>query len=131
MSTVDDLIAEWRIYKDAEKESANHRRDIEDELLKIFGVDTAKEGTESIELDGGMVSIKIAKRLDRKVDSAKVQELAAEYGIEGHLTTLFRWTPEVSVAAWKAADERITNWLAPAITIKPGRPSFTITRKEQ
>jgi hypothetical protein len=35
------------------------------------------------------------------------------------------------MAVWKAADEAITKPLAAAITAKPGRPSFTITRKEK
>jgi hypothetical protein len=55
-----------------------------------------------------------------------VQELAAEHGLTDHLSTLFRWKPEINMAIWKASDERITRPLAGAITAKPGRPSFTI-----
>ena len=56
----------------------------------------------------------------------KVQELAAEHGLTDHLSTLFRWKPELNMAIWKSSNESITRALAPAITAKPGRPSFTI-----
>jgi hypothetical protein len=129
MGTVDRLIMEWQHAKDTERSAINRRREIEDELIKVFGINTAKEGTETIDLDGTV--IKVSPRLDRKVDSAKVQELAAEHGIEHMLSSLFRWTPEINVAVFKAADERIQAMLAPAITIKPGRASFSITTKEK
>jgi hypothetical protein len=58
------------------------------------------------------------------------QELAAEHGLTEHLARLFRWTPEINMALWKAADETITRPLADAIMAKAGRPSFKITIKE-
>jgi hypothetical protein len=64
------------------------------------------------------------------VDSEKLQELAAEAGLTDHLSTLFRWKPEIEMKAWKATDPSITSALADAITVTPGRPSFTITIKE-
>ena len=67
--------------------------------------------------------------LDRKVNSAKLQDLAAEYGLTDHLSSLFRWTPEVNVSAWDSADPRITAPLLDAITTSNGRPSFTITKE--
>ena len=74
--------------------------------------------------------IKTVGRLNRKVDSEKLQELAAEAGLTDHLSTLFRWKPEIDMKAWKATDPSITSALADAITVTPGRPSFTITTKE-
>jgi hypothetical protein len=64
--------------------------------------------------------VKIAGRIDRKVDSDKLQELAAEHGLTDHLSRLFRWKPEISMALWKAADESITQPLAPVLS----RPSL-------
>lgn len=74
--------------------------------------------------------MKVTCRIDRKVDADMVQELAAEHGLSEHLASLFRWKPELNMSAWKAADESITRPLAGAITAKPGRPSFTITKKD-
>jgi hypothetical protein len=74
--------------------------------------------------------VKISGRIDRKVDSEKLQMLATESGLTEHLATLFRWKPELNLTLWKSADESITKPLAAAITAKPGRPSFKITIKE-
>jgi len=105
------------------------RRKIEDRIKSLAGISENLEGTETVSPD--QFTIKIVGRIDRKVDGDKVQELAAEFGLTDHLSSLFRWKPDLNMAAWKAADESITKPLAAAITAKPGRPSFTITSKEQ
>lgn len=123
------LYQEWLEAKETERAAVERRRAIEDELRARFDVPEALEGTENIEDEG--FTVKIIGRIDRKVDADAVQELAAEHGLSEHLPRLFRWKPELNMAAWKAADESITRPLAGAITAKPGRPSFQITRKEQ
>lgn len=126
---LNELAAMWLAAKEAEKEATEDRRRIEDRIKSLVGVAENLEGTETVEPD--QFTIKIVGRIDRKVDSDKLQELAAEHGLTDHLSSLFRWKPEINMAAWKAADESITKPLAAAITAKPGRPSFTIIRKEK
>lgn len=123
------LYQEWLDAKENERAAIERRRYIEDELRVRFDVPETLEGTENIDDEG--FTVKIVGRIDRKVDSDLVQELAAEAGLSEHLSSLFRWKPELNMAAWKAADESITRPLAGAITAKPGRPSFQITRKEK
>lgn len=123
------LYQEWLDAKETERAAIERRRYIEDELRVRFDVPETLEGTENIDDEG--FTVKIVGRIDRKVDSDLVQELAAEAGLSEHLSSLFRWKPELNMAAWKAADESITRPLAGAITAKPGRPSFQITRKEK
>jgi hypothetical protein len=101
---------------------------VEDQIRALAGIPDDLESTATLESDHYVV--KIAGRIDRKVDSDKLQELAAEAGLSAHLGSLFRWKPEINMSAWKAADESITRPLAGAITAKPGRPSFKITPKE-
>jgi hypothetical protein len=122
------LSADWLRYKAEEGNATTERRKIEDKIVKLLALAENFEGTETAEPDGFVV--KIAGRIDRKVDSDKLQELAAEHGLTEHLARLFRWTPEINMALWKAADETITRPLADAITAKAGRPSFKITIKE-
>ena len=126
---LNELAAMWLAAKDAEREAVEDRRRIEDRIKSLAGVSENMEGTETVEPD--QFTIKIVGRIDRKVDGDKLQELAAEHGLTEHLSSLFRWKPEINMAVWKAADEAITKPLAAAITAKPGRPSFTITRKEK
>jgi len=125
---MNELAIMWLRAKQEEKDATEDRRDIEDHIKKLARISDQLDSTETLER--GQYVIKIAGRIDRKVDGEKVQELAAEHGLSDHLATLFRWKPELNMAAWKAADATITGPLAGAITAKPGRPSFSITPKE-
>jgi hypothetical protein len=128
MSDLKELSNDWLRWKTSEEEAVTERRKIEDQIVKMLGLPEAFESTETAEPTGFVV--KIQGRIDRKVDSTKLQELAAEMGLSDHLPNLFRWKPEINMSAWKQADESITRPLAGAITVKPGRPSFKITVKE-
>lgn len=124
MKTMEQMAAEWLEAKEAERVAIEKRRDLEDAMRKAASIRDDVEGTETLALEG--FKVKVVGRIDRKVDADKVQELAAEHGLTDHLSTLFRWKPEINMAIWKSTDEAITKPLAAAITAKPGRPSFTI-----
>ncbi len=126
---LNELSSLWLAAKEAEKEATEDRRKIEDRIRSLVGFAENSEGTETVDQD--QFTIKIVGRIDRKVDGDKVQELAAEFGLTEHLASLFRWKPEINMSVWKATNEAITKPLAAAITAKPGRPSFNITRKEK
>lgn len=128
MNEVETLTKEWTIAKMEEAAATSYRRQIEDKLVKHFRIAEQFEGTDNREV--GQYVVKIEGRMNRKVSADKLQELAAANGLEEHLTSLFRWKPEIAAAAWKAADESITKPLLGAITTTPGRPTFTITMKE-
>jgi len=128
MHEIDELIAEWSLAKKAESEAIEVRRQAEDIMLKRLKLDGAFEGTENYEI--GRYKVKIVGRLNRKIDAEKLQILAHENGLSEHLSALFRWKPDINVAAWKATDESITSVLLDAITTTAGRPSFAITIKE-
>ena len=125
MTDLATLSAAWLIAKQVEAEATANRREIEDQLAQLAKVRADLDGTETVE--AGHYTVKIVGRIDRKVDAERLQEIAAEAGLTAHLVDLFRWKPELNMAAWKAADESITRPLAYAITAKPGRPSFKIT----
>lgn len=119
---------QWLEAKQAERDAVELRRDAEDKLLSLIGIPENLEGTETHGPCGGY-EIKITGRMNRKVDGNRVQEIAAEEGLEEHLPSLFRWKPEINMAAWKKADESITTPLLGGITTTPGRASFTITKE--
>lgn len=127
MNEIETLTKEWTIAKMEETAATNYRREIEDKLVKQFGVKDAFEGTDNREV--GQYLVKIEGRMNRKVNADKLHELATSHGLEEHLSSLFRWKPEIASAAWKATDINITKHLLGAITTTPGRPTFTITMK--
>ena len=121
------IYKDWIKAKAAEKKAIEARRSIEDKLSEEL-VSDKFQGTLSISHSG--YSIKIVERLTNKVDGDKLQDLATEAGLTEHLGQLFRWTPSINMAAWKAADSSITEALLAAVTTKAGRPSFTIEKEE-
>ena len=125
MIDIATLSASWLIAKQAEADAIANRRFIEDQLASIANVSADLDGTKTLE--AGQYTVKIVGRIDRKVDADKLQEIAIEHGLMDHLSSLFRWRPEINATAWKQADPAIVRPLADAITAKPGRPSFKIT----
>lgn len=125
---MNELAQMWLAAKQREKDATEDRRVVEDHIKKLARISEQLDSTESVGSE--RFEIKIEGRIDRKVDSEKLQMLATESGLTDHLSTLFRWKPEINMSVWKAADETITGPLAGAITAKPGRPSFKIITKE-
>lgn len=124
-----DLAGEWSTAKEAERAAIEKRREIEDAIGRLMKLPELLDGTERLDAYGW--EIKVTGRIDRKVDTEALQELAREAGLTDHLTALFRWKAEINAKAWDRAADDITRPLTGAITSKPGRPSFAITKKEE
>lgn len=119
-----DLIETWLREKEAERIAIENRRYVEDRLFMELGLDLTSEGAKTHETEG--FKIKTTSRLNRKIDSDKLQEIAAEAGLSNVLGDLFRWSPSINAKQWKNADSSITEVLSGAITTTPGRTSFNI-----
>jgi hypothetical protein len=122
------LSAEWIEAKEAEREATDQRRLIEDKICRALEVQQTDEHTRKVEAEPFI--IKIACRINRKVDGDLAQEIAAENGMQDHLGLLFRWKPELSMTAWNGVGDNVKQVFARAITATPGRPSFTITKEK-
>ena len=129
MRPMREIAAEWAAEKEVERQATENRRILEDEMVKSFALQPDLDSTVTKEIDGFV--IKITGRIDRKVDADKIQELAAQHGLESHLSTLCRWKPEINITTWRNTDPKITALLAPAVTAKPGRPSFSIAQNKE
>lgn len=117
----------WIQAKEAERIAIETRRDLEDKMSALFGIAETDEGTQNYERDG--YKIKIVSRLNRKVDSDMVQEIAAEIGVTDKLGDLYRWKAEVNANEMKKMPDEIRVALAKAVTVTPGRPSYSIEPK--
>jgi hypothetical protein len=122
------LSSEWIEAKAAENEATEKRRLIEDEICRALEVEQTDEHSRKVE--AAPFIIKIACRINRKVDGDLAQEIAAENGMQDHLSLLFRWKPELSMTAWNGVGDNVKQVFARAITATPGRPSFTITKEK-
>ena len=117
----------WLDAKKLETAAVKDRRELEDLMVKEFAIPKDLDGTTNKEIDG--YKVKIEGRINTKIDADKLQMLAAEAGISEHLSSLFRWKPEINAKIWNAAAEVVTGPLLGAITSTPGRPTFTITKE--
>ncbi len=124
---LDTLAAAWSAAKTAEGEAVEARRAIEDRLVALLAIPEGKEGMTNTRTEQGY-AIKIVGRLNRKINTDRLQELATEHGLTEHLGALFRWSADINAAAWKSAAAAITEPLLGAITTTAGRPSFSISK---
>ena len=129
MKPLQQLSEDWLEAKSVEKDAVEQRRMIEDEMVRLLGIQQTDEGTKKVEASPFV--IKIASRINRKVDGDIAQEIAAEHDMQEHLSLLFRWKPELSMAAWDGVGDNVKQVFARAITATPGRPSFTITTTKE
>jgi hypothetical protein len=120
------LYQRWLDAKKMEALAVAERRELEDLMAVQFGIPKDLDGTIKEELDGYI--IRMEGRINKKIDAEKLQLLAAEAGLSEHLSSLFRWKPEINAKAWGAAADAVTQPLLGAITSTPGRPTFTITK---
>ena len=120
-----ELCAKWINAKQAVTEAATSLETVEDQLIQLLNVDLLRDGTTQV-IDGD-VRIKVTSRPSRTVDDTKLKALAEEHDLKEHLSTLFRWKPEVNLRAWRGADKKITDSLNDAITLTSTRPAFAIT----
>ena len=120
------LYQRWLDAKKLEAAAVTERRQLEDQMAAEFAIPKDLDGTMKREIDGYV--IKMEGRINKKIDADKLQMLAAEAGLSEHLSSLFRWKPEINSKAWGAAAEAVTKPLLDAITSTPGRPTFTITK---
>jgi hypothetical protein len=122
------IYQQWLDAKAKEAEATAERRELEDRMVAQFSVPSNLDKTANFEADG--YKVKIEGRINRKIYSERLQEIAVEHGLMAHLECLFRWKPEINAAIWKSTDPAITTPLLDAIISTPGRPSFTIVKKD-
>lgn len=111
---------------DADKAQAEVDR-LKAELVKLAGISQDDEGAHAIG-DVGGYKVTITCKINRTVDGDKLQSVAYDAGLSGHLSSLFRWKPSINMSAWRSADSRITAPLLSAITAKAGKPAVKIEK---
>ena len=121
------LYQRWLDAKKLETAAVTERRQLEDQMAAEFALPKDLDGTVNHQVEG--YKIKMEGRINKKIDADKLQMLAAEAGLSEHLSSLFRWKPEINSKAWNAAAEAVTKPLLDAITSTPGRPTFSITKE--
>jgi hypothetical protein len=126
---IETLARMWLEAKEQERHAQDARKEIESKLLTAIGRSDDDMSSENVNKGG--FKIAITGRSTVRIDSETLQYLAAKADIEPYLSSLFRWKPEMDKKAWKESPESVKSALSDAITIKPGRPGFKITKIEK
>lgn len=125
---MNSIYQDWLEAKADEAAAVAKRRQIEDVLTGMFDIDPTGEKSQTLKADGYKVNV--ITRLSQSIDADLLQEIAAENGVSDHLPHLFNWKPSINKTMWKQTDESITRPLLGAITTKPGRPTYKITKED-
>jgi hypothetical protein len=128
MTEIQRACQAWDEAKLAEKTAVEQRRQIEDWLKCQLEVPESFEGTKSV--SAGPLKIKVTGRMTRKVDEVELQRIATIHGTTDQLSKLFRWKAEINKSVWNSSNPEVTGPMLAAITTKPGRLSFSISRDE-
>ena len=124
---IEGLLSDWEGFKEAETVAAQRRRLIEDKIHELLGHKSLWSKTFKAP---GNYKVTITNGVTNKIDGDLLQKIAKEHSLTQQLFKLFRWKPSIDKEAWELADYRVKDILEEAITTKPSRPQFKITRTE-
>lgn len=122
MSDLNNLSQQWLEAKTLEKDAAERRRIIEDQMRMCLKIEETEEGTVTSLI--GNYKIKANCRINRKIDPEKILLLANDAKID--VATFTRWKCELNMSEWKKQTPFVQQALSAAITAEPGRPTFNV-----
>jgi len=130
IETAENLVESWLIAKENERHAIEERRRIEDEMTaNPYIYQPMLTGTKTTAIGGH--EIKVITRINQKINSEMLYEIAAVNGIDVRNSRLFRWTPAINKRIWGSASHDETSIFAEAITDTPARVTYQITDKKE
>ncbi len=123
---ISELVANLYLAKQQEEAAHARRVGFEAELAKAIALPDDWEGSKTKNI--GEFKVELTRKMNYKIDTDKLIEQARVNNMLPLLDTCFRRKYEVAKKEWKAADEKVRVAFAPAITVTPGKASFTVER---
>ena len=117
-----NLSEQWLEAKTLERDAAERRRVLEDQMRQCMKIEDNEEGTVSTLI--GPYKVKANCRINRKIDPEKFLMLANDAQID--VSEFTKWKCELVMSAWKKQTPYIQQKLSKAITAEPGRPTFSV-----
>ena len=121
-----NLSEQWLEAKTLERDAAERRRVLEDQMRKCMKIEDNEEGTVSTLI--GPYKVKANCRINRKIDPEKFLMLANDAQID--VSEFTKWKCELVMSAWKKQTPETQSALSKAITAEPGRPTFSVEISE-
>jgi len=117
---LETLARRWRRAKSIEKKMNDLRRAIEDTICANIEIGQRSK------FNAGLYDVGVSISETVKIDGEILQDVAADAGLEGELSRLFRWKPELEKSVWKKAPKEIKDAFAPAVKFQNQRPTFKV-----
>lgn len=121
-----------RLYtlKAEEARIKEERTQAEAALAYALGMPQEWEGTKTNTVGAYKVTLKRA--MNYRIDAARLEQLAgSSEAMADAVKKAFRYKPEIDKKGWKALPDTVRSALSPAITMTPGKPSFTIINNNE
>ena len=121
-----------RLYalKAEEARIKEERTQAEEDLAYALGMPQEWEGTKTNSVGAYKVTLKRA--MNYRIDAARLEQLAgSSEAMADAVKKAFRYKPEIDKKGWKALSDDLRGALSPAITMTPGKPSFTIINNNE
>ena len=106
------------------------RMQAEAALAYALGMPQEWEGSKTNTIGAYKVTLKRA--MNYRIDAARLEQIArSSEAMAEAVKRAFRYKPEVDRKGWKALPDDLRGALSPAITMTPGKPSFTIINNNE
>lgn len=116
-----------RLYalKAEEARIKDERVQAEAALAYALGMPSEWEGSKTNTI--GEYKVTLKRAMNYRIDAARLEQIArSSEAMAEAVKRAFRYKPEVDRKGWKGLPEDLRGALSPAITMTPGKPSFTI-----
>ena len=121
-----------RLYELKQHEEAikTERMRTEKALAYALGMPREWEGTKTNTV--GVYKLTLKRAMNCRIDAARLEQLAgSSEAMADAVKKAFRYKPEIDKKEWKALPDEMRSALSPAITMTPGKPSFTIINNNE
>ena len=121
-----------RVYslKEEEARIKDERVQAEAALAYALGMPLEWEGSKTNTIGAYKVTLKRA--MNYRIDAAKLEQIAgSSEAMAEAVKRAFRYKPEIDKKGYKGLPDSLRGALSPAITMTPGKPSFTIINNNE
>ena len=130
MNDIESLTERLYELKQREAEIKAERMRAEEALAYELGMPQEWEGTKTNTVGAYKVTLK--RSMNFRIDAERLDSIAQTSEVmEKAVKKAFRYKPEVDRKGWKALPDEMRAALSPAITMTPGKPSFTIINNNE
>lgn len=130
MNNIEILTERLYELKHHEEAIKTQRMQTEEALAYALGMPRKWEGTKTNSV--GMYKLTLKRAMNYRIDAARLEQLAgSSEAMADAVKKAFRYKPEIDKKGWKALPDEMRAALSPAITMTPGKPSFTIINNNE